>query len=553
MLRTLLKSITRHEWLFILAVSVFVILLTTAPYIYGWLVAPADYHYTGLHSLTPGDIHVYYSYLEQVRQGHWLFSDLYTTEPQPYPMLNIFWLLLGLIAKIFRLSNIIAFQVARILLIPVLVFVLYFISAYFFRAKTWRTISFIFLVFASGWGAVASPFLEGNVYQKGWYNWPLDLWAPESNTLLTLLQSPHLILSTLFIIIALFLFFLSLEHRQLKYSFTAGLFCLALFAFHPFHIPTLLTIMAGYLLYQFIKDKKITFAYLKHFLLICLLSSPAIIYYLYLSFYDDLTRFRTLQNICLTPSLWVTLISFAPLFLGAVFAIYNIIRRRAWTNPTVFLVIWLVVQFAFVYSPLPWQRRMLQGWQIPMTLLAVIGLNYLYAYLRRILSPANFDFYIRNKYLAVIVFITLLCPSQIFNFVREFSIFTNPQYIEQLYISPDRFAGYQWLKDHLVATDKVLCDILNGNLIPGQTGQRVFVGHGVETLFFESKSTLTFWFFKTNDHDDLKQRFLRDNHLDYLFFSGTEDAIGDFIPADKSYLRPVFHSGQTVIYQVDLP
>ncbi|HOZ36261.1 MAG TPA: hypothetical protein PLR18_00315 [bacterium] len=552
MLRDLLKSIARREWFLVIAISVFVILLTTAPYFYGWLVTPVGYHYTGLHSLTPGDIHVYYSYLEQVRQGHGLFSDLYTTEPQPYPMLNLFWLLLGLGAKFFGLSNIIAFQLARIILIPALIFVLYFISAYFFRAKTWRAISFIFLAFASGWGATASPFLENNVYQKGWYNWPLDLWAPESNSLLTLLQSPHLILSTLLISLIFLFFFWALQSRRASYAIFSGLAALFLFSFHPFHLPTIFGVLGVYLGWLFIKNKKIDFTQLGYFFIVSLFSLPIIVYYFWLMSSDDLTRFRTLQNVCLTPSLWVTMISYAPLLILLIFCLITFFRRRAWRPEYVFLTVWFFVQFLLIYSPLPWQRRMLQGWQIPMTLLAVFGLRYFYEWLRRRLSAHHFDFYVRNKYLALILFITIFCPSQIFNLVREFSVFADPQYKEQLYISADRFAGYRWLQANLSADDLILSDIINGNLIPGVAGRRVFVGHGVETLFFESKFGLAYLFFKTNDFDDRKINFLKINQINYVFFSPSEDIVGEFEPEEKNYLHPVFRSGQVVIYQVDL-
>ena len=552
MLRQLVKSISKREWWFLVVTAVFLIVLTTAPYVFGWHKAPAGSTYTGLHSLTPGDIHVHFSYLEQVRQGQLVFQDLYSGEPQSRLIFNGFWSALGVFAVAFGLSNVVAFQLARIIFIPFLLFVSYLLSAYFFSAKGWRRICFIFLTYASGLGAVFSPLLTNNVYRQGWYNWPLDLWAAENNNLLTMLQSPHLSLASSLIILILFLFFLAVEHDRPKYSLAAGLLALILFEFHPFHIPATIAIMVVYLAYLFIKNKKIQLNYLKHLLIVIGVSSPSILYYYLLSRYDFFTQIRVYQNVCLSPALWVTFISYGLVLALAVYAVYKIIKAGSPANRHVFLIIWLVVQFLFLYSPLPWQRRMMQGLQIPMTILAIIGLESLFHWLKAKMSAHNFDFFINNKYLAVIIFIAVFCPSQVFNWVREFSIFQTDRYYEQLYIPRDRLSAYLWLKDNLGENDVVLAELLNGNLIPGVAGRKVFAGHGVETLFFDSKVSDIAWFFKTNNLDDKKKVFLEKNNVSHIFFGEREASLGDFDPTDKNYLRPVFRSGQVVIFQVSL-
>ena len=129
MLRQLVKSISKREWWFLVVTAVFLIVLTTAPYVFGWHKAPAGSTYTGLHSLTPGDIHVHFSYLEQVRQGQLVFQDLYSGEPQSRLIFNGFWSALGVFAVAFGLSNVVAFQLARIIFIPFLLFVSYLLSA----------------------------------------------------------------------------------------------------------------------------------------------------------------------------------------------------------------------------------------------------------------------------------------------------------------------------------------------------------------------------------------------------------------------------------------
>jgi hypothetical protein len=498
--------------------------------------------------LTPGDIHVYFSYIEQVRQGHFVSEDLYTGEPQARVMLNSFWSVLGLVAKITGLSNIIVFQLARIILIFPFLALLYALASYAAKEAIWRKIMFIFFCFASGIGLTIYVFLWDSVYSQGWYNWPLDLWASEHNNLMIMFQSPHFILSTIFIISILFLFYFSIEKDSKKYSIAGGLMACLLFQFHPFHAATVFSVIAGYLLVLFLKEKKINFVYIKQAVILGILSFPSIFYYLIMTRYDFVTQIRTYQNVCLTPSLWVTLLSYGFLFVLAMGAVGKIIRVNDWSNFNIFLVVWAVTQFVLLYSPLPFQRRLMQGLQVPMAILAVEGVKTIYNYLKLKWNPKKFDFFINNKVLLGVLFVLLFTTSHLYNWIREVVIFRKSY--PQLYIPEERAAAYQWLKENLGEDEVTLTDLYNGNLIPGRTGRKVFVGHGVETLFYESKFVEMVWFYSINNFDDKKMSFLKRNGIDYVFWSANEEAVGDFKPEEKEYLEEVFEKGEVKIYKV---
>lgn len=548
MIRELLRSIDKKEWYFVIGIIAFIILLTSLPYIYGWSQTPAGHIYTGLHSLTPGDVHVYLSYIEQTRQGHWVYEDLYTSDPQARIMFNGFWFLVGLLGKLTDWSNNIVFHTARIILIPLLVIIFYLLASYFWKEVKWRRVCFVFLCFASGVGGMLSIFMPDDAHAGNWYNWPLDLWAPESNNLLTMLQSPHLIASTSLIILILFLFFLSLEKDRLRYSVGAGILSLCLFQFHPFHIPTILVVSGVYVLVQFIRYKKILINYVKHFLVLMMIALPSIFYYFMLERYDFVTQIRTWQNICLTPSWWMIMISYGFILLLAVYGVYKIVRLKGISNRNLFITIWLVVQMVLIYSPFPFQRRMTQGLQISMIILGVMGLRYLYKYLEVKMSKSKFDFWVNNKYLFVILFVLIFTSSNVYNWVREIVVFTGNY--PQLYITADKMAGYNWLRQQTGENEVILSDLYNGNLIPGKTGRKVFIGHTVETLFFQSKLNQMNWFYATDQLDYKKQIFLKESNINYVFFSQSEDELGEFEPDDKDYLKKVFEQGDVKIYSI---
>jgi hypothetical protein len=555
MIKSLIKSINQEEWWFIIILTVVIILMTTLPYLYGWWQTPPNHTYTNLHSLTPGDMHVYYSYMEQVRQGHFVSEDLYTSEPQNRILLNSFWSVEGLIAKLTGLSNYLVFQLTRIALIPLFTFILYLVSSFIWTDKTWRKINFIFLCFASGLGVLLTSLPNLGIYRHGWYNWPLDLWAPESNNLLIMFQSPHLIASSCLFIAILFLLFISFEKNKLTYSLTAGFLGLLLFQFHPFHTPTIFGVLAIYILVQIILNinklktkKEELFNYLKHSLIFTLVSLPSIAYWLLLQRYDFITQIRTYQNVCLTPSWWVTIFSYGFIFILAIFAIYKIVKNKKISQLKLFLIVWFIVQFLMVYSPFPFQRRTMQGLQIPMIILAVIGLHFIYNYLKKKLSPRKFNFYVKNKYLLIILFILIFTPSHIYNWIREIAVFT--EIYPQLYIPNDLADSYEWIKNNTSQGSVFLADLYSGNLIPGRAGRKVYVGHAVESLFFDSKTVNMVWFYSTNRLDDKKKKFLLDNNIDYVFYSTNEKGFGDFHPEEKDYLDKVFEQGEAEIYRV---
>lgn len=545
----LIKTINKKEWRLIAIVIFIVVIITSLPHLYGFLNTPAKYYYTGSQRVNSADIQVYFSYLEQVKQGHWFFKDLFTSEPQQRIIFNPLWLGIGLLAKFFHLSSFLAFQLARIFLIPIFLILAYVFIVYFFSDEIKRKICFIALIFSSGLGALLSRYWSKFFYfANGYANMPVDLWVPESNTFFTLYYSPHFIASLTLFVLIFFLMLLAFTNNKLKYSLWAGLAGLFLFSFHPYHFFTITAVLGVYLLVLFIKNKKIKWNFLIYYLILLFVSSFSILYYLLLNYYDWLTLQRTFQNICLTPKLWLVLISYGLGLIFALIGVYSFYKNKKINNNFIFIITWFVVQFLLIYSPLRFQVRLTEGLHIPIIILCVTGLFFMKDYLQKINSQKIFGF-LTGKIFFFFFFIIFFSFSNLFVLAVDLAgiLIQSPVY----YISQDKASAMFWLKDSTSEDEVIFSNLYNGNLIAGISGRAVYVGHRGETAYFnEEKTILAKWFFRNNEMDEKKQEFLKKNKIDYIFYSRKEDTLEDFQLGKNNYLEEVYKNKEIIIYKV---
>ena len=75
-------NLKKEEWCLIVIVSLFLIAITSIPLIIGKIFTPSDHFFWGAISTNYSDTAVYYSWIEQVKDGHWLFKNLYGGKSQ---------------------------------------------------------------------------------------------------------------------------------------------------------------------------------------------------------------------------------------------------------------------------------------------------------------------------------------------------------------------------------------------------------------------------------------------------------------------------------------
>lgn len=536
-----------HRW--VIWVSVIALVLANLPIALAFLTAPSGTVYTGIDSTAPGDVNVYLSYLEQARQGHLVFRDLFTSEPQRPMIFNSFWLGLGLLGSLLRLEPLAVYFLSRIVLGAVLLILLYGLASKVFQDVRLRHIAFVLAVFASGIGAWAAPIIDawfhGNIPGPGW---PMDLWVSEAFTFLSLHHSPHFLAATILILLTVWWLMRVVENRGLKSALYAGVGMLALFSFHPFHVVSLAYITIGFLMVVLLRSKRDFVRVFMSYGLTWLIASPAIVYQVWLILHDPLASGRAQQNILPTSWPGIAGLSYGFLLVGAIGGAVLLWRQK--TLRSQLLVVWAAAHLLAIYAPVFFNRRLTQGLNVVLALLTAAAIAFLWE--RRPNRFLRRSFY---YYLVPIVGLVMLSMSNLWVFAQDLSYLVGAQGRQpQFYFFLNRgYAhAFRWLRERGDDGSVVLSHPVTGNFIPGWSGRRVVIGHNVETLKFEEKRPNVERFFSTTESDEQRRNFLQSTRTTHVIVGPWERMIGGFDARGVGYLQPVFTEDGVTIFRVVL-
>ncbi len=487
------------------------------------------------------DTGVYYSYIEQVRQGHWLFRDVFTTEVQANRFLNVSWLAVGLLARITQLGPEWIFPLSRLLSILVAVAALVFAGRTFLDDARSRRMFLLLAAFGAGWGAwwVVGRSLLG-LPPEG-LNLPIDLWVPEATLLLSALSSPHFVLS-----LAALVTVISAGYRFARtFSWRWLIFAAAVFGllaqFHPYYIPVVLAVSGvGWLTLTPTG---------KHFwMLLCgiavLVAAGVIgaLPYGLLSLSDVTTLLRNGLNQTPMPRLSIALISagaFLPLALVALWR-GRTARMPAWR----FLAAWLIVHSAFVYAPIPWQRKMTEGLLVPFALLAAPELLRWWDALRAMRIGEALDPI--KRLVATALFLLIFSASVAMNLLSTSVWFTRPF---PIWITADDRAAMSWISATLPEDAVIVATAERANGIAAMTARTVYAGHWAETTGIESKLGALVWLATQARDDAARHRFLTRAGITHVYIGPLEREVWKWEPSGPGF-REVYRAGQVAIFAV---
>ena len=455
---------------FVTAWMVTILVVTTLPYL--WLRARsgtwAGEGATFLWLLPPypDDGLAYLAWIRQAEAGDWLFRVKYTQIEHAPALFHPLFLIVGRVASATGMSAGFALFLLRF---PALLACLHalrrLVGGFGFGRGTQMT-ALLLAGFASGLGA----FIGWDRLRSA------DLWIPELNTLWSLTWNPIFAAALALMLYALDAVFREIRARPAQprsWPFLIAGACTGALAFIHAYDVVIVGAVVGVVTLLACR----TSAW-RPLVVYGLLAGPPALLQWNIARTHPVLSDHSAGGEMLSPSPLALLTGLGlPLLLAAPGAVIATRRHRREASPTPLpLIIWTVVSFALAWAPVWYQRKLLMGVQIPIAVLAAIGLVTLAQRLaggRRIVSVGV---------IATGVLLTL--PTHLVNVQRM-----NEQVVADpyAYFTPEPLGeALAWLDDNTDRRDVVLAHPSIARTIPATSGNTVTLGHWAQSVDRES-------------------------------------------------------------------
>lgn len=431
-----------------------------------------------------------YSYLAKMRQGAqgaWDFHLPYTSEDeyQTGGLALMFYIVVGKLAAL-GLDDQLIYHGSRLLSSWLLLFVLKRFLSRFISNPRWQLTAWWLLLFSSGWGLLVSTLIDARYVAY-------ELIAPDAHLFTILYGPPHVILGFALLLIWIGYTLDSfqtdrtrLPRRLLMANLLGGLTALSREAYGPVFAG----LFAAYLIALTVQRRKIPW---RESLIAALSSIGAGAYGVYM-----LMAYRTIpgfsawyqQNPFESPGVIDFALGFAPLLLLGLLG-WRALKALPTPAERTFLTAWLIAAPVMTYLPIAIGRRLIAGWQIPVSMCAAYALTQLFT---------------RRRFVGALVAVTVLPTTLLIIAGGTLRVTSQPP---PLFITSAQRATLDWLAHNTTGADIVLADWRFGNLIPAFADARVFIGHPIETIGFKDKRQAAERFFDPTTSNDRREMLLQ--------------------------------------------
>jgi hypothetical protein len=541
-------KVTRGEWRWILIWIAVVLLVTSVPYLVGWLRSTPDRVFGGF-AFAIEDGYSYLSKMKQGADGLWLFQLPYTSEAHTPAIFYLFYLLLGKLSVLTGFSTPLVFHLARLLFDAILLAVLYRFLACFTAWRPVRRIAFLLVIFSGGLGWLL--ILLGQV------NWldsaPIDLISPEAYTFLVLYGFPHLALARTLMLLGLIALWNN-PHARILNAVLAGICWFVMGLLVPFYVAVAGAIVLAGLIAEALASRRLAWRTIGLAALAGLIAAPPLIYTFVLVALDPIWGVWADQLVILSPHPLHYLLGYALVGLLAAVGIAKTWKRHV-VDPR--LIGWLIAVPFLIYAPFNSQRRLIESWQVPLAFGAAIGLVVVVLpawsrsrLVKRLTQQRRYTVHgLRSWLLAGLLLLSattwaLLLAEQTARIITR---------VELGFRNGAELAALRWLDERVTYNDVILSSYNMGNFLPALVGAKAFLGHGPETAYSDDKRELVRQFYAAGTQDAWRREFLRQWPITYVFFGPLEQTVGQFDPARAAYMTLVYDRGGYRIYRVNSP
>jgi hypothetical protein len=532
-----------REYRFVLVVGLVALAFSSIPYVAGAAKATEERAFGGF-VYTVADCYSYLAKMRQGAEGAWLFHVPYTPEPHPGTLFYPLYLLLGKVAALLPGGDLTArlvwtYHGARWLFGLALLLTVYRFLATLTARVAVRRLALVMATIGGGLG-----WLPVALGQEGWLGSPpLDFILPEGFTFLALYALPHVALGRALLLWGLMFLPTAwgagrgpgdpLPPLHLGYAALAGLSWLLMGLVVPFYVPVAWAVTGSAWVVLGLRERRVAWREAGAAAIAALVSAPVVAYSAWVFTGEPVYAAWAAQNRILSPHPLHYLAAYGLLLLPASLAVRDAWRGR---RPAWLALAWAGVVPLLVYLPFNLQRRLAEGVQIPLSLLAAMGVHRF--------GGRGVKLHVAGG--TLLVALSLTNVMLVTGSAAQLGGQPAP-----IYRDADEIVAMDWLAGRAEAGDVILSAFDTGNYMPARVAARVFVGHGPETVRFAEKKELVARFFDATTRDDWRVDLLDEYGIDYVFWGPPERELGGFNPYDAGYLRKVFRTNGYAVFEVE--
>lgn len=285
------------------------------------------------------------------------------------------------------------------------------------------------------------------------------------------------------------------------------------------------------------KNRRIELRHFYALSAIALVQIPFLTYNFLILQRDPIWNEFTLQNQTLSPPPIFFIWGFAPFW---VFATYGIVIAFREQNPSMgAMAAWVISGFILAYLPFLIQRRFILGITIPLGILAVYGLDHLIKHI-----SVKYPNILKREKLVYFAYILLASVSSIY-LSLGLSLYMQTRPADKFY-PRDLENALVWLDENATPNDFVLADVKTSQLVAQRTRLKAYVGHEMETLYFNNKKTILAEYYEGAAPSD----WLKQTPIHWVIYGPYEKEISNLFTADF-ILKVVYENDSVTIYKVE--
>ncbi|MGL4649922.1 MAG: hypothetical protein ACRC1H_10980, partial [Caldilineaceae bacterium] len=190
-----------------------------------------------------------------------------------------------------------------------------------------------------------------------------------------------------------------------------------------------------------------------------------------------------------------------------------------------FLHGWFWISFVLIYLPVDYQIHMLNGWQVPIAVLATLALyEAILPAVQRRWGATEWASGQRLALWSAGLLLLIVVPTNLYLFAWRFVDLGRHQ--APYYLYKDEVAALAWLDANAAPEDVVFASLELGQYVPAHTGANAFLAHWAQTVDFFTKRSQVQAFYDGSLAPATEEENLAQFSVDWIVLGPNEAALG---------------------------